>query len=149
MLFWSEGYETDSSALLHSFNVTVIPAHFLNVYSKNIFSAISINEKMYADFKDKANGIGWGMSYNKQIELALEYFNERQKTTSEHIFDFNLREFTFRHLLSYVEDDNERLVLPVPLANRTTERILTPFFLETIGVYSLANSAIPQKGKAI
>lgn len=128
-----EDYEVNDSQPLHSFRVTLVPSSFIPIHSKNLFDSLAYKEKLYVQFKDKVENIGWGMSYQKQIENALDYFSKRQSQTGENKFDFDLREITFRHLLQYAEDKDERLTLPAPLANNTSERLSIPFYLELTG----------------
>ncbi|MEX2336390.1 MAG: hypothetical protein WD555_03865 [Fulvivirga sp.] len=142
-----ENYLVDSSLEINLYEVTLNPKEFLEIHEQNMKKTLSFREDMYVKLKDKVADIGAGVSYRKQLEFANEYLDERTNRTGEVKFDFDLREFKFRHLLSHQEEDGQRLTLPQALTTGPSERVLLPFFLESTGVldvekFKLTNSPV-------
>lgn len=132
-----EDWHIDEKYELHNYTISLIPNKFIKIHSENILLDVSLKEKALFMFQDKVNELGAGISYRKQMEFALEYFEERQKMTGEKQFEFNLKEIKYRHLLSYTDDGNERLTLPMPLTTDASTRINIPFFMESIGLIDI------------
>jgi hypothetical protein len=81
--------------------------------------------------------IGPGISFRKQLDLANEYFAKRKNTTGEKIFEFDLKEITYRHVVSFVEEKGERLTLPQPFTTGASERISLPCYMESLGLLDI------------
>lgn len=134
-----EDYTVDSSSELHQYFVTLIPDEFMARHEQNLYEMLTSKEKAYSMLKDKVPDIGAGVSYRKQLEFAEQYLEERTSRTGERMFDFDLREIKFRHLLSSQEEGNKRLTLPHALTTGPSERVLLPFYLESIGILDVEN----------
>jgi len=132
-----ENYSVETNYDLHSYVVSLIPNDFIKIHAQNILKDISLREELFSTFQNKVAELGAGVSYRKQIEFANEYFNERQNETGERSFEFNLKEIKYRHLLSTIEKDGERLTLPQALTTGASERINLPFFMESIGLLDI------------
>jgi len=128
-----EDYTIETNYKLHNFVISVIPNKFIKIHAQNILKDITLKESLFSTFQNKVAELGAGVTSRKQIEFANEYFDERQNRTGEISFEFNLKEIKYRHLLSTIEENGERLTLPQPLTTGASERINIPFFMESIG----------------
>lgn len=129
-----EHYQVVETEKLHSYHISIIPVKFIEANKKNIYSHISLQETLFQKFQNIVGDIGPGISYRKQLEFAKEYFDKRQNNTGEKSFEFNLKEIKYRHLVSSIEENGERLTLPAAMTTDMSQRILLPFFMESIGL---------------
>lgn len=109
-----ESVDTVTNQSLHSFIVKFIPKKLREIQAKNVYNHFTLSERMFSEMQDKLEETSPYVSYRKQLEFAHNYFKERQDKTGEVSFEFNLKEIPFRHLVTTMENENERFTLPVP-----------------------------------
>jgi hypothetical protein len=135
-------FTTDSSLPLEKYSVTAVPSQFVKIHAENLLRSVSFKDRSYDKLHATVAELGRGVTFQKEVEFATEYFDKRQEETGEKTFEFKLKEIQFRHILSQTPLGDGRFTLPQPMTTSTGDRIIIPFYLEAIGLLDVKSLKI-------